>query len=145
MTTGIFFIQVFGFLLQTYPIAILSFVSFSQEELLFPRKKLYLCLFFGMSLISFCFAIISSQYVLPSQTDAMALVSNAYMMGFILLYTAVFFFVLRTDTLKKYWCWCFSSTTQPFFISSYPLLQGLQWQKLLRMMSSRSYTTVKIS
>lgn len=101
MTTGIFFIQVFGFLLQTYPIAILSFVSFSQEELLFPRKKLYLCLFFGMSLISFCFAIISSQYVLPSQTDAMALVSNAYMMGFILLYTAVFFFVLRTDTLKK--------------------------------------------
>ena len=53
MTTGIFFIQVFGFLLQTYPIAILSFVSFSQEELLFPRKKLYLCLFFGMSLISY--------------------------------------------------------------------------------------------
>ena len=29
MTTGIFFIQVFGFLLQTYPIAILSFFSFS--------------------------------------------------------------------------------------------------------------------
>ena len=145
MTIGTFFIHVFGFFLQTYPIVILSFVSFSQEELLFPRKKLYLFLFFGLSVISLCFASLYNRYILPSQPDAIALFSNAYMMSFILAYTAVFFFVLRTDTLKKYWCWCFSSTTQPSFISSYPLLQGLQWQKLLRMMSSRSYTTVKIS
>lgn len=101
MTIGTFFIHVFGFFLQTYPIVILSFVSFSQEELLFPRKKLYLFLFFGLSVISLCFASLCNRYILPSQPDAIALFSNAYMMSFILAYTAVFFFVLRTDTLKK--------------------------------------------
>ena len=44
MTIGEFLLQALGFFLQTYPIAVLSFVPFLKKELLFSRKKIYLCI-----------------------------------------------------------------------------------------------------
>ncbi len=103
MTIGEFLLQALGFFLQTYPIAVLSFVPFLKKELLFSRKKIYLFLLAALILISFCFAVVCKIIYLPTKEDNQLLhtVSNLYMCSFIFLYIIGFFLIIRTEIIKK--------------------------------------------
>lgn len=108
MTTLEFIFQILGFFLQTYPIAVLSFVPFSEKELFgsthpHTRGKLYCFLSAALFLAALCFAAVCNLiFSSPANhTQLLRTVSNLYMCGFLIFYTTFFFLRIHTKMLKK--------------------------------------------
>ncbi len=102
MTNQLFFLQAFGFFLQTFPVAILSFAPFSQNELRYDRKKIYSSLLVCLLLISSVFAALCEAIgAFFGSRWLLSICSDCYMGLLILVYVALFSYIIRVEFIKK--------------------------------------------
>lgn len=103
MTAAKFVLQAAGFFLQVYPIAMLSFIPFSQKNLLFSRKIIYIFLSAALISASLGFAVLYKIIYSPlgGHNQLLRTVSNLYMCGFLVLYITGYFLIVHTETIKK--------------------------------------------
>ncbi len=103
MTPLLFLTQILGFLLQTFPIGVLCFAPFEDNALRYARRRVYLGLFWGLTLAALGFAAFVTLFFDPhaSINTPLVLAQNIYMSVTFLIACAVYVYVVRATAVQK--------------------------------------------